>query len=76
MTKIEEAAKNLHKWVNQYAPPTRPHAMVGIGMSKIIVYMHCRKKQWRSPVPETYEGWPVEWQWNVGRPVAAQENRL
>jgi len=68
---LEEAALALKKWLNEYAPVYRSNAMVGIGVDKIIVYMHCRKKDWRSPTPAVYEGWPVEWQWNIGRPVSA-----
>jgi hypothetical protein len=65
---LKEAALGLKTWINEYALIYRPHGMVGVGTDKIIVFMYCRKKQWRSPLPQIYEGWPVEWQWNVGRP--------
>jgi len=68
---LEEASLALKKWVNEYAAIHRPNATVGVGADKIIVYMHWRKKDWRSPTPAVYEGWPVEWNWNVGRAVAA-----
>lgn len=57
--------------INKYAPPHRQNAMVGITQDKIIVYVHCAKWRWNCPTPDRHDIWPVEWQWGVGRPVAA-----
>jgi hypothetical protein len=36
---------------------------------RIIVYMNISRDRWRGPVPAVVEGWPVDWRWNIGRPV-------
>ena len=74
MATLNEAALSLKEWINRYAPIYRPHGMVGVGEGRIIVYMHCAKREWAgsNPTPQTYEGWPVKWNWRVGRPIAAE----
>lgn len=67
----EDAARSLKTWINEWSPPSRQNGMVGVGVDKIIVYMHCRRRQWPLPALSIYQGWPVEWHWKVGRPVAA-----
>jgi hypothetical protein len=44
--------------------------MVGTGTDRYFVYIHARRSRWLEHTPSTWEGVPVTWHFNVGRPVA------
>lgn len=66
---IEEAAKTLHQKI--IGPRRIPSiGFIGCGENALYVYIYAGKTQWLGEMPEKWEGYPVHWQFKVGRPIA------
>jgi hypothetical protein len=44
--------------------------MLGIGSDRYHAYMFDEENRWLGNKPDEWAGWPVEYHWGVGRPVA------
>lgn len=73
--KLGEAALDLRKHLfgSRSGYPGQP-GFVGVGVTGIIVYLHCRKRDWKGDTPEAWRGFKVEYRFNVG-PTIAQFDR-
>jgi hypothetical protein len=43
---------------------------VGVTMTHILVYIKSAQTDWKGPTPTTWEGFRVEWRFNMGAVIA------
>lgn len=67
---LKDAARSLREHLFGPHFGLSDGGFVGIGADHIQIYVHARKRQWRGPIMDTWQGWPVTWRYGVGPIVA------
>lgn len=75
--KLGRAALDLRKHL--FGPATNSleqPGFVAIGPTGIIVFLHCRKRDWRGESPQTWQGYRVAYRYGVGPAMAQFDRRI